>query len=84
MEFADLHDGSYPLDITTEALAFLQSHHDEFVRLSHFPGVITRTLNFFGDADSCSMELEAAHIALLHELSIRASISVHPDAGHSA
>ena len=77
LEFADLHDGTYPLDAATEALDLLRSHHDEFIRLSRFPGVVTRTLNFFGDADSCSMELEPADIALLHELSVHVSICAY-------
>jgi hypothetical protein len=77
LEFVDLRDGSYPLDAATEALDFLRSRSGEFVRLSRFSGVVTRTLNFFGDADSCSMELEPADIALLHELSIHLSICVH-------
>src|SRR4051812_32517454 len=70
LEFAELHDGTHPLDAATEALDFLRAYRDEFVRLSHFPGVVTRALNFFGNADSCSMEFEPADIALLHELAV--------------
>ncbi len=84
LEFADLHNGSYPLDVATEALELLQSHHNEFVRLARFPGVVTRTLNFFGDADSCSMELEPADIALLHELSVHVSICAYSHATGNA
>ena len=84
LEFADVHDGTYPLDAATEALDFLQSHHDEFVRLSRFPGVVTRTLNFFGNADSCSMDLEPADIALLHELSVHVSICAYTHATGNA
>jgi hypothetical protein len=84
LEFADVHDGTYPLDAATEALDFLQSHRDEFTRLSRSPGVVTRTLNFFGDADSCSMELEPADIALLHELSVHVSICAYSHATGNA
>ncbi len=75
IDFADIYDGKYPSDAGREAVDFLASHFEEFVRLSGFPGVITRTLNFFGDADSCSMELDPSHIALLHQLSLYISIS---------
>jgi len=84
LEFADVHDGTYPLDAATDALDFLQTHRAEFVRLSRFPGVVTRTLNFFGDADSCSMELAPADIALLHELSIHVSICAYAHTTGSA
>lgn len=77
LEFSDVHSGAYPLDAATEALDFLQSHCLEFIRLSRFPGIVTRTLNFFGDAASCSMELTPAHITLLHTLSLRVSVCAH-------
>lgn len=80
LEFADIHTGPYPLDAATEALDFLASRRDEFLRLSRFPGVVTRTLNFFGDADSCSMELNPAAITLLHELSLHVSLCPYPRA----
>lgn len=84
LEFDDIHNGTYPLDAANEALDFLQSHHDEFARLSRFHGVVTRTLNFFGDAASCSMELAPAHIALLHELSVHVSICAYVPANGTA
>jgi hypothetical protein len=77
VEFADIRNGTYPLDAAGEAFDFLASNREEFVRLSQFAGVVTRTLNFFGDGDSCSMEFEPADIALLHALSMRVSISVY-------
>lgn len=74
IEFEDIHEGTYPLDAFTEALDFLQDYQDEFLRLANFPGVTTRTLNFFGDAGTCTMEIEPTRIALLHELSLHLSI----------
>jgi len=74
LEFADIHDGTYPMDAATEALDFIRSYREEFMRLSHFAGVATRALNFFGDAESCSFELDPSDIALLHELSLCVSI----------
>lgn len=84
IEFNDIHEGTYPLDAFTEALDFLQSHHDEFLRLSSFPGVATRTLNFFGDAETCTMDIEPARIALLHQLSLHLSICPYPNATRNA
>lgn len=80
LEFADIHEGTYPLDLATEALDFLQSYREELLRLARFPGVVTRTLNFFGDTNSCWIELEPAYIALLQELSLHVSIYPYADA----
>ncbi|MCP5521881.1 MAG: hypothetical protein H7A46_10085 [Verrucomicrobiales bacterium] len=74
LEFSDIHEGTYPLDVAMEALDFLQSHCQELIRLARFPGVVTRTLSFFGDADSCMMELDPTGIGLLHELSLHVSV----------
>jgi hypothetical protein len=64
-----------------EALDFLNYHREEFFRLARFPGVVTRTLNFFGDPSSCSIELDAEAIALLHELSMSVSVCGYSRAG---
>lgn len=77
LEFSDIRKGSYPLDLAWEATDFLAAHQDEFLRLSHYPGITFRTLNLFGDAASCSIEFEPNRITLLHTLSIHLSITVH-------
>lgn len=74
LEFADIREGTYPLDAAAEAVDFLQSRREEFLRLSRFPGVVTRTLNFFGDADSCMVEFAPTEIALFQELLLHVSI----------
>jgi hypothetical protein len=74
IEFADVRVGTYPLDVFAEAIDFIDSHREEFRRLTGFPGIVTRTLNFFGDERSCTMEIVPAEIALLHELSLHVSI----------
>ena len=84
LEFGDVHDGTYPLDIGAEAMDFLRAHRDGFIRLSRFPGVVRRSLNIFGDADSCSVELEPDDIALLHELSMHLSICAYRDGAEPA
>lgn len=73
VEFADVRDGTYPLDAATEALDFLRTNREEFVRLSSFPGVITRSLSFFGDADSCSVSLTPRHDRRLKRLACYSS-----------
>jgi hypothetical protein len=74
IEFADIREGSYPLDAFSEALWILRNYREEFLRLSRFPGVMIRTLNIFGDDATCTMEISPADIALLHELSVHLSI----------
>lgn len=77
LQFDDLHAGSYPLDAATEALDYLASDREEFQRLAQFPGVIFRTLNFFGDANTCSITLDPEAISLLHELSLAVTVDVY-------
>jgi len=75
IEFDDVHEGKYPLDMGWEAADFLAEHREEFLRLSRFPGVTSRSLNFFGDMDSCDLTFEPERIALLNDLSLRLSIT---------
>ena len=75
LEWYDIHKTTY-LDAKREALYFLLDQQKELARLSSFPGVDFRTLNFFGDANSCSMTLSPEDTALLHELGIQVSVSV--------
>lgn len=72
LEFSDLQAGG--LDTATEALDLLQAHRQEFRRLAQAPGVVTRSLNIFGTAESCSLELAPEDIALLHELGLHLSV----------
>ena len=84
IEFSDIYDGRYPLDAFSEALSLLRQYRHEFVEISNASGVVTRSLSFFGDPDSCIILMEPPCIALLHELALHVSITPYTDGTHAS
>lgn len=78
IEFTDFHDGSYPLDIASEALDYLLANFEEFKKLCAWPGIEERRLTLH---DTCAegwsdFDFTPAQLSVLAELKISLTINV--------
>jgi hypothetical protein len=79
VEWGDWHEGTYPLDMVTEALDLLIGYKEEFSRICHSPGVEYRSL-LFGQLGSNGdvFNFSADQVRLLDDLGFDITITVMP------
>lgn len=78
VSFDEWHDGSFPLDMATEAMDFISSNQEELLRLVKLPGIEERVLSFCDTLQGQGglFLFDSEEIALLARLNLKLDICV--------